>query len=710
MSDFKALEKTLLKGTVVERRWSTLEKDITVANGKPKWNEPEPAYNAKYPFNKVTETEAGHIVEMDDTPGGERIHMSHVVGTYVEIDKTGTMRRKVVGDNYEIIVRNNNVYIKGNCNVTVEGAYNLMVKDTCDIEISGATKVVIKDDVNVQISGDANVTVKGDLNASAKNIAFNAEQNVSIKAGKSLNLQAGANLSAQAGSSMKLNAGTMSLDAGNIALNGGGALGGIAGSLGGGALTGALGPAVGGLTGLSGLADLAGVADLSSLGDLSGLKVGSLTDLAGFDVGSLGSLTGLNITSLGDLANINPSALNMTSIQGLVNLNPTDLSKLATAANIDVTALGGIDKLSLGDFEGQNLTKLGQASGVNVSKLTSLAGIKDLANISNLSNIGNQLGLSNLLQRTGLGSLTTGLGTSFNNLQLPKLDLANLASYSPSALTGGSAFNNTAVQTGLFSATSLTQGNSVVKSASSGILGSLKLPASVSSALGPTTDVSQLGLQVSQLGTRLGGLGIVSNLLRGSTDTGVRYDFAPLTETQTGRPVVNEFANFTDFPETLRLSQYYTLGDVTSRVSEPALQDALQAQNGLSEAEISHNLKALAVNVLDPIRSQYDNVQILSGFQVSTSADNCCTRGRGARLQFAGTRKNQYYNIASWIKTNIPFDQLILNYKTTGDEQPWIYVSYNQAGNREVTAPDKIMTYMNNVKAMDGLVDLSGEA
>ena len=72
MSDFKALEKTILKGTVVERRWSTLEKDIPVANGKPSWKEPEPAYNAKYPFNKVTESEAGHVMEIDDTPGGER--------------------------------------------------------------------------------------------------------------------------------------------------------------------------------------------------------------------------------------------------------------------------------------------------------------------------------------------------------------------------------------------------------------------------------------------------------------------------------------------------------------------------------------------------------------------------------------------------------------------------------------------------------------
>lgn len=56
---------------------------------------------------------------------------------------------------------------------------------------------------------------------------------------------------------------------------------------------------------------------------------------------------------------------------------------------------------------------------------------------------------------------------------------------------------------------------------------------------------------------------------------------------------------------------------------------------------------------------------------------------------------------------NVAFDQLILNYKTTGDTQPWIYISFNKNGNRAFNFTDKVQTYMNNTKAMDGLVDLT---
>ena len=37
-------------------------------------------------FNKVFETESGHVQEFDDTPGQERIHTYHRSGTFHEVD------------------------------------------------------------------------------------------------------------------------------------------------------------------------------------------------------------------------------------------------------------------------------------------------------------------------------------------------------------------------------------------------------------------------------------------------------------------------------------------------------------------------------------------------------------------------------------------------------------------------------------------------
>lgn len=89
--------------------------------------EPESAFNAKYPFNKVTQTESGHVIEVDDTPNFERLHTYHKSGTYSEIDYTGRRVNKIIGDDFEIVQKNQTVYINGNVNIRVNGNYTLDV-------------------------------------------------------------------------------------------------------------------------------------------------------------------------------------------------------------------------------------------------------------------------------------------------------------------------------------------------------------------------------------------------------------------------------------------------------------------------------------------------------------------------------------------------------------------------------------------------------
>lgn len=87
--------------------------------------EPAPAYGTKYPYNKVIRTEAGHVIEVDDTPGRERIHLYHKSGTYVEINETGRMVTKVVDNDYEVVVKNKEVYVQGNVHIKVDGTYTV---------------------------------------------------------------------------------------------------------------------------------------------------------------------------------------------------------------------------------------------------------------------------------------------------------------------------------------------------------------------------------------------------------------------------------------------------------------------------------------------------------------------------------------------------------------------------------------------------------
>lgn len=87
----------------------------------------EPANRAApvYPHNKVHTTKAGHVLEIDDTPGAERIHIYHKSGTYVEMTQEGDHIVKVKGDGYDLTAGNKTVYVGGNVNIVVKGEANI---------------------------------------------------------------------------------------------------------------------------------------------------------------------------------------------------------------------------------------------------------------------------------------------------------------------------------------------------------------------------------------------------------------------------------------------------------------------------------------------------------------------------------------------------------------------------------------------------------
>ncbi len=53
------------------------------------FDQPANTYAAQYPYNKVTETESGHILEFDDTPNAKRIHLRHATGNSIEWTDNG---------------------------------------------------------------------------------------------------------------------------------------------------------------------------------------------------------------------------------------------------------------------------------------------------------------------------------------------------------------------------------------------------------------------------------------------------------------------------------------------------------------------------------------------------------------------------------------------------------------------------------------------
>ena len=117
------------------------------------WSEPKSPYNAEYPYNKVQETESGHVLEMDDTPGSERINLHHRTGTFIEIGPTGTQTNKIVGDNVVIMEKNGFVYIEGKANVIIKGSCNITIEADCNITVDGDMHQKVHGDYRLEVGG-----------------------------------------------------------------------------------------------------------------------------------------------------------------------------------------------------------------------------------------------------------------------------------------------------------------------------------------------------------------------------------------------------------------------------------------------------------------------------------------------------------------------------------------------------------------------------
>ena len=146
-----------------------------------KFDEPETTYKSQYPYNHVYESEAGHIVEFDDTPNSERIHERHSTGTGYEINEFGDKVQRVKRDNYEIISNDHFAHIKGTHNTTVDGGIRVFVNADATADSHYTIQVGSNANVNIQVDkGDVNVVASdGNINMkSGKNIHMDAAQGI----------------------------------------------------------------------------------------------------------------------------------------------------------------------------------------------------------------------------------------------------------------------------------------------------------------------------------------------------------------------------------------------------------------------------------------------------------------------------------------------------------------------------------------------------
>lgn len=112
----------------------------------PKWeNVPvDKVIKPIYPDNHVYESASGHIIEVDDSVGHERLSRFHKSGTYEEMNALGDRTLTVVGDGYEVVFGNKQMLVKGAVNLTVNGDMRTLVKGNYHLEVEGTKTEYIK--------------------------------------------------------------------------------------------------------------------------------------------------------------------------------------------------------------------------------------------------------------------------------------------------------------------------------------------------------------------------------------------------------------------------------------------------------------------------------------------------------------------------------------------------------------------------------------
>ena len=128
----------------------------------------------------------------------------------------------------------------------------------------------------------------------------------------------------------------------------------------------------------------------------------------------------------------------------------------------------------------------------------------------------------------------------------------------------------------------------------------------------------------------------------------------------------------------MELSRNFTLSELIK--SDTAIRKGI---NNNPNAEQIEKLKALCENILQPVRDHFGRVKVTSGFR---SVELCLAIGSSQNSQHAKAEAADFEcvgvdnaELADWIKRELPYDQLILEFYTPGEPNSgWIHCSYTE--------------------------------
>jgi len=127
----------------------------------------------------------------------------------------------------------------------------------------------------------------------------------------------------------------------------------------------------------------------------------------------------------------------------------------------------------------------------------------------------------------------------------------------------------------------------------------------------------------------------------------------------------------------MQITANFSLDEMTK--SQTALRNGI---NNMPDPIHLHNLHGLCHNILQPVREHFGRpVTVSSGFRsvelclaIGSSSASQHAKGQAADFEVIGIDNKE---VAEWIRDNLDFDQLILEFYNEGEPQSgWIHCSY----------------------------------
>ena len=140
----------------------------------------------------------------------------------------------------------------------------------------------------------------------------------------------------------------------------------------------------------------------------------------------------------------------------------------------------------------------------------------------------------------------------------------------------------------------------------------------------------------------------------------------------------------------MRISQNFSLQELV--YSPTAIHAGIDQEDHLDNNAVSR-ITALVLKILQPVRDQFGPTKVNSCFRSpqlniliggSQKSQHCCSGTSAAADIEIISEKISNLELAQWISKNLEFDQLILEFYTSGDQNSgWIHCSYSREKNRK---------------------------